>query len=99
MQYHTRNFFFRQEKECAAAKKPPQDPLFLTEGLAVCAGFHSGVCLVRAHKDSLQRAEIGIIAVICALLYSAFDALVCMTTHNYSSFSLDSYIVFLKSKK
>ena len=81
MQYHTRNFFFRQEKECAAAKKPPQEQLLLAERLAVGARFHRGICLMGTHQDPLQRAEIRIIAVVCTLLDSAFDTLVCMTAH------------------
>ena len=55
--------------------------LLLAEGLAVGALFSSGVCLVGAHQDPVQRAVIVVTAVMCTLLNGASDALVCMTAH------------------
>ena len=61
---------------------PPQLSLLaLTEGLAVGALIHGRIGLVGAHKDSIQRAVVGIAAVVCALLDGAFDALVCILVH------------------
>ena len=54
----------------------------LAERLTVGAGFHGGICLMGAHHDSLQRAIVGIIAMVCALLDSTLDALVCMAAHS-----------------
>lgn len=55
--------------------------LLLTEGLAVSALVHGGVFLVGAYQDALQRAIIGIAAVVGALLDSAFDGFVCVAVH------------------
>ena len=60
--------------------------LLLAEGLAVGALVHGGVALVGAHQDAVQSAEIGIAAVVGALVYGAFNALVSVTVHNGSSF-------------
>jgi hypothetical protein len=54
----------------------------LTEGLAVGALVHGGICLMGAYQNPLQGAEIGILAVMCALLDSTLNALVCMTIHS-----------------
>ena len=56
--------------------------LLLLEGLAVGALVHSGVDLVGAHQDALQRAVVGVIAVVSALRNGAFDALVSMAAHS-----------------
>ena len=55
--------------------------LLLTEGLAVGALVHGGICLMGTDQDSIQRAEVLLTAVVGALLHSAFDALVCMAVH------------------
>ena len=55
--------------------------LFLAEGLAIGALVHSGVGLVGAHQDLLQRAVVGIVAVVSALLDGALDALVGVAVH------------------
>ena len=56
--------------------------LFLTEGHAVGALINSRICFMSAHKNTLQRAVVGLIAVMCALMDSTFDALVCIAVHN-----------------
>ena len=55
----------------------------LPEGLAVGALIHSGVSLVGANQNPLQGAEIGILAVMCALLDSTLNALVCIAVHSF----------------
>ena len=64
----------------------PQSPsvLLLAEGLAVSALIGSGVHLVGAHQDLIQRTVVLMAAVMGALLDGALDALVCMTVHNES---------------
>ena len=58
-----------------------KDKLFLAEGLAVSALVHSGVSLMGAHQDPLQRAVVGIVAVVGALRNGAGNALVGVTAH------------------
>ena len=41
-----------------------------------------------AHYDLVQGAVVLVLAVICAVLDGAFDALVCVTVHLTSSFYL-----------
>ena len=57
--------------------------LLLAEGLAVGALIHSGILLVGAHHDAVQRTVVFGVAVVSALLYGAFDALVCFAVHCY----------------
>jgi len=59
-----------------------QKDLFLAEGLAVSALVHSGITLVGANQNTVQSAEICILAVVSALLNGAFDALVCFAIHS-----------------
>ena len=54
----------------------------LAEGLAVGALVLSRRSLVGAHQNTLQRAEVCVLAVILALLNSALNALICMTIHS-----------------
>ena len=61
------------------------------EGLAVGALIYSGVGLMGAHQNTLQRAEVGILAVMLALLDSTFNALICMAIHSFRS-SISSLI-------
>ena len=60
--------------------------LSLAEGLAVSALILSRICLVGTHQNAVQRAVVLAVAVICAGLYGAFDTLVCIVVHNFSSF-------------
>ena len=55
--------------------------LLLTEGLAVGALVSSGIDLMGTNQNPLQGTEIGILAVISALLNSTLNALVCMAIH------------------
>ena len=57
--------------------------LLLTEGLAVGALVLSGIHLMGAHHNTLQRTEVGILAVMGALLNSTLDALVCSAIHSH----------------
>ena len=66
----------------------------LPEGLAVGALIHSGVRLVGTHQDAVQRAVVGLVAVVSAGLDSALDALVGILVHVRSSFLLCSWIVW-----
>ena len=67
--------------------------LLLAEGHAVSALVHAGVGFVGAYQNALQRAEVGLIAMMGALLYGAFDALICVTVHRSSSFFGDVLIM------
>ena len=60
--------------------------LFLAEGHTIRALILRGVCLVGAYQNTVQRTEVGITAVICALRYGTFDALIGVTVHKKSSF-------------
>lgn len=46
------------------------------EGLTVCALTSSGVLLVSAHLDSLEGTVLGVIRVVSALNYGAFNRVV-----------------------
>ena len=59
----------------------PPPKLLLPEGLAVGALIHSRILLVSAHHDPIQGAVVFGIAVVSALLYGAFDALVGFAVH------------------
>ena len=59
----------------------------LTEGLAVGALIHSRILLVGAHQNAVQRAVVCGVAMVCAGLDGAFDALVCVFVHG-------SYLLF-----
>ena len=61
---------------------PPLLGLFLAERLAVGAIRHSGICLVSAYLDLLQRAVVGIVTMVSTLGNGAFDALICMAVHS-----------------
>ena len=54
----------------------------LTEGLAVGALVHGGVCLVGAHQDLVQGAVVLTLAVVGTLLDGTLDRLVCIAIHN-----------------
>ena len=56
-------------------------PLSLAEGLAVGALVLSGVCLVGAHQNTVQRAVVLAVAVVSTLTNSAFNALICVIVH------------------
>ena len=58
--------------------------LLLAEGLAVGALVCSGIHLVGAHQNLIQRTVVLVTAVMGALLDGAFDALVGMTVHDFS---------------
>ena len=69
-------------KNAAAAAAAFMPFLSLAEGLAVRALVLSGICLVGTHQNPIQRAVVLAVAVICALLNGAFDALICVAIHN-----------------
>ena len=62
--------------------------LLLTEGLAVGALILSGIHLVGADKDFVQRTVVLVAAVMGALLDGTFDTLVCVTVHKKASFEI-----------
>ena len=57
--------------------------LLLAEGLTVGALVFSGIHLMGTHHNTLQGAEVGILAVMGALLNSTLNALVCMAIHGH----------------
>ena len=58
--------------------------LLLAEGHAVGALILSGVALVGAHHDLIQRAVVLLFPVMCTLVDGAFDGLVGMAVHSNS---------------
>ena len=79
--YHTHFSPFRQEK----TRQPwlPRCRLPLAEGLAVGALVHGGIGFMGTHQDPVQGAVVLGIAVVCAGLNGAFDALIGMTIHGH----------------
>ena len=63
--------------------------LFLAEGHAVGALIHGGIAFVGADHNAIQCAVIFVLAVVCALMNGAFNALVCFAVHIVSSFCCD----------
>ena len=57
--------------------------LLFAERLAVSTLVHSRILLVGAHHNAVQRAVVFGGAVVCTLLYGAFDALVCLAIHDF----------------
>ena len=68
----------------ASAAAAVSRSLLLAEGLAVGALVVSGIHLVGANQDFVQRAVVLMAAVMGALLDGTFDTLVCMTVHKKS---------------
>ena len=60
----------------------PKSRLLLAEGHAVSTLIHSRVTLVGANQDLIQGAIVLAVAMVCAVLDGAFNALVCMAIHN-----------------
>ena len=59
--------------------------LLSVEGHAVGALVHSGIALMGAHQNGIQGAVVLGSAVVGALIYGTFDALVGVTVHKRSS--------------
>ena len=59
-----------------------QFSLLLAEGHAVSTLINSGVCFVSTHHDPLQRAVVGIAAMMSTLGNSTLNALICMAIHS-----------------
>ena len=59
----------------------PGPKSLLPEGLAVGTLVLGGIGLMGAHQDPVQRAVVLVLAVVCALLDGALDALICMVVH------------------
>lgn len=51
------------------------------EGLAVGALVHSGILFMGSYKNAVQRAVVGIIAMVDTLLNGALNALIGVTAH------------------
>ena len=60
---------------------PGRACLLFPEGQAIGALIHGGIALVGADLDLLQRAEIGVAAMVNALGHGAADTLIRMTAH------------------
>lgn len=60
--------------------------LLLAEGHAVSALVLGGIALMGAHHDLIQGAVVFLLAVVCTLVYGAFNGLVCVTVHKKASF-------------
>ena len=85
--YHSYIHAYRQaeniRKIAAVASAAAAFALLSTEGHTVGALVHSGICLMGAYQDAVQRAVICLVAVMRTLLDSALDALVCITVHSW----------------
>ena len=71
-----------KKKYAAAPGYRIQVSLLLAEGLAVGTLILGRIGLVGTHQNALQRAEVCFIAMMRALMDSAFDALVCIAVHS-----------------
>ena len=60
---------------------PLSDFSLLAEGFAVSALIHGRIGFMGAHQDAVQRAVVLGIAMVCAGLDGAFDALISMAVH------------------
>ena len=78
--YDTMIFHF-VKSEMRRQKPPHSFPSLLAEGLAVGALICGGIGLMSTNQDPVQGAVVCLLAVMLALLDSAFNALVCMTIH------------------
>ena len=58
--------------------------LLLAEGLAVGALVLSGIHFVGADQNLVQRTEVLVLTMVCTLLDSTFNTLVCVTVHRKS---------------
>ena len=56
--------------------------LFFPERHAIGALIHGGIGLMGAYHDFVQRAVVGLIAVIGAVVNGTFNALVCFAIHS-----------------
>lgn len=79
---------FVKEKKRGGMKAAAFFSLFV-EGFAVGALIHSGVQLVGAHQNAVQRAVVLALAVMCALLNGTLDALICLVCHGMLLLFLD----------
>ena len=70
--------------------------LSLAERLAVGTLILSRICLMGTNQNAVQRAVVLTVAMICAGLDGAFDALVCVAVHDFLLLLLDSSLVWLK---
>jgi hypothetical protein len=66
---------------CCSEKTAAPALLFLTEGHTVGTLILGGVAFVRTYQDTLQRAVVGFIAVVNALVDSTLNTLVCIAVH------------------
>lgn len=78
--YHTRLFRVRQGKEM---RQHGSCRIFslLVEGFTVGALVNSGVQLMGANQDPVQRTVVFALTVMCTLLNGALDALICLVCH------------------
>ena len=80
--YHNGYLLPRQDKIAAANAAAAR--LLLAEGLTVGALVHGRVSLMATNQDSIQRAEVLSVAVVCTLLNGALDALIGIAIHVFS---------------
>jgi len=92
---------FRQGglQQNAAADAAAFLPLSLAEGLTVGTLVLSGVCLMSAYQNAVQRAVVLTVAVIGALLNSTLNTLVCIAIHKSFLLPLVSALVWLTALK
>ena len=69
------------------------DFLLFTEGHAISALIHGRICFMGSNKDSVQRAIIRLITMVCTLSYGTLNALISVTVHINSSFLFDMLIM------
>ena len=75
------DFNSSSKESCGSGRTAAAKPLLLTEGHTVGTLVHSRICLMGTHQNTVQAAVVGIAAVMCALLYGAFNTLVGIAVH------------------
>ena len=87
------NLHSSRSKQKKRRPKPPLiDFLLSPERLAVGALVHSRISLVSTNQNALQRAVVGLVAMVSALLNGTFDGLVCIFVHFCSLLLLSSFL-------
>ena len=83
----------KRKRGSACCRVHVQPELLLAEGLAVGALIHGRIALVGAHQNPVQRTVVLVLAVVCALMDGAFDALVGIAVHGIRLLFLISSLV------
>ena len=97
--YITEFFLLYHIRQVKCGGKRRRCYLLLPEGHAVSTLLHSGIALVGAYQDLVQRTVVGFITVISTLPDSTLNALVCVTIHDFFLLLLRMVLVWLNIQK